>query len=849
MLLKKTEFLALLLLIFSAFEANAAFNDYLISADTVMISDQTKTLGGDIYGNILEIGADTKIYGNVAANTKCFLRERANISGTMSFPASCSKQNGIAIGKEIKEKTDYSHTAIGNLPAGSQNKSIATGANEQLSPGAYNSLRVDARSTVRLKSGSYAFSNIHTEPDVKWVFDLSNGPVKIYVLNGVRFADRNVFSITSGNPSEIEWIVADGSIDIGTDGKFFGRFIAPNSRIRLAPRSHIVGGVEARHFQMEPQSTVSMEPRAEEISHSEYNFGPFYNKNVFRYRSALPISTSSLEMYVYAQGFGIKVDGNDSRNVKFEKTSQTVSVRITRQFISDFPSEAFASIYEFLFNKTSSNRVYWNPSSPCISNCTGSSEATALRSFPDALKEAQKDGLEIKMTGGIYEVPKEYSIFPVGLELIGIEKPLWELESFSDIPILNVKNNPIEIFGKSPRRLTGLHITGGKDGALKASTDKLELLGVAFTQNESKTDGGAVYYGGKGAFIGKTLLFENGKSGNGGGGAFIDGNADIENLVCSGNSAELAGGCLSVQGSLRLANAVFHGNKSKKEGGAFYAKSASVWNATVVGNESSSNAFSGSSGSVVNSIFRQNTGGHIPSSWTAQYSSFPSGRNGTGNISGDPKFIDEKNPAGTAHFFGYDAGLVLAEKSPALAGSKVDGVLERDLLGTERGNKVAMGAYGEYSNEGEFQYGKWSYGKYKPMHTKFLFENLPYQKVIDYVGYGGYGRVIKRLIRKHDKTRISSATVRITVLDSNFNTYNDIKPVDVVFYRTGEEEEGKYVFQTLNHTPLHPDYNPEKHGRLILFSKDPKDQGIHGNFLIIHIKNDTDAFKYEVVKW
>jgi hypothetical protein len=86
-------------------------------------------------------------------------------------------------------------------------------------------------------------------------------------------------------------------------------------------------------------------------------------------------------------------------------------------------------------------------------------------------------------------------------------------------------------------------------------------------------------------------------------------------------------------------------------------------------------------------------------------------------------------------------------------------------------------------------------------------------------------------------------------LDSNFKAYPDTKPVKVVFYRTGEEEEGKYVFQTLSHTPLHPDYNPEKHGRLILFSKDPKDQGIHGNFLIIHIKNDTDAFKYEVVAW
>jgi predicted outer membrane repeat protein len=420
------------------------------------------------------------------------------------------------------------------------------------------------------------------------------------------------------------------------------------------------------------------------------------------------------------------------------------------------------------------------------------------------------------------------------------------------VPVLNVKNGPIEVIGKSPRRLAGLHITKGTDGALKASTEKLELAGMAFTQNESKADGGAVYYGGKGDFVGRTLLLENGRSGKAAGGIFIDGNADIENLVCSGNSAELAGGCLSVQGSLRLANAVFHGNKSKKEGGAFYAKgSSAVHNATVFGNGSGGYAFAGGSGSVANSIFRQNSGNDIPSSWAAQHSSFPSSRAGTGNISSDPKFIDEKNPAGTAHFFGYDAGLVLADKSPALKGSKVDGALEQDLLGTERGNAVAMGAYGDYSDDGSaFQYGRWTYGKFEPTRVQYLFKNLPYQEAIDYVGYGGYGRIIKRLVRKHSKTKISSATVKITVLDSSFKAYPDIKPVEVVFYRrVNGDEDGKYVFETLSHGPLDPGYDPEKHGRLILFSKDPEDQGIHSNFLIIYVKSDNDKFRYEVVKW
>jgi predicted outer membrane repeat protein len=659
--------------------------------------------------------------------------------------------------------------------------------------------------------------------------------------------------MANGNPSEIEWHVASGSVDIGTDGKFFGRFIAPVSRVRLATRSHVVGGIEARHFQMEPQSTVSMEPRAEEISHSRHNFGPFWNKNLFRYRSALPASISAIEMHVYAQGYDIRIDGSEDRNVNLEKISQKVSVKITRPFIADFPPEAFSSVYEYSFSKTSNNRIYWNPHSPCVSNCYGNSEESALRSFPQALADAQKDGLEVKMTGGVWEAGKEHSVFPVGLRLTGIEKPFWELSSFSEIPSINVKNYPIEIAGKSPRSLAGLHITGGTNGGLRASTERLELANLAFTQNESNGDGGALHYGGKGLLAGNVLLFENGR-GNRGGGAFIDGDAEIENLVCSGNSSELEGGCLSVQGSLRLSNAVFHRNRSKQQGGAFRARNAAVLNATAVGNESNGNAFSGAAGSVFNSIFWQNAGGlDIPGSWAAQHSSFPSSRAGTGNIRGNPAFVNEGNAAGSARFFGYDAGLVLADKSPALKGNKdVVGTLDADLLGAEWGNAVAMGAYGDYnSDDNEFQYMTWDHGNLKKaVPARPLFPSFADQNIEDYISYG---RIIMRLVKKHDKTKISKARVRITLLDSTAKAYPDAKPIEISFHRFKEsdgkyrEVDKKYVFSTLIHS-IRPGYNAEEHGRVILFSRDPNDQGIYDKVIIIHAKEISDRFRYEVIR-
>jgi len=188
----------------------------------------------------------------------------------------------------------------------------------------------------------------------------------------------------------------------------------------------------------------------------------------------------------------------------------------------------------------------------------------------------------------------------------------------------------------------------------------------------------------------------------------------------------------------------------------------------------------------------------------------------------------------------------LADKSPALGGIKADGVLEQDLLGTDWGKNVAMGAYGDYSDDGNaFQYVRWDYGKLTKVNPERpLFPNLPNPSIITHVGFGGYGRVITRLVKKHEKTRISKAIVRITLMDSTAKVYHDAKPIDIPFYRYSEKE-GKYLFATFVHS-VDKDYNPEKHGRLVLFSKNPDDQGIHGNIIVIHVKKESDRFKYEV---
>ena len=276
----------------NSYATSASDWGYVVVADMVDFRDNSMSLG-DVFGQNLELGVDSKIYGNVDASSHCFLRERANISGDLRYTNQCEEQNGVVA--KTKSEVALSKPVVGipNIVAGITPISVGLDQNVTVSPSNYGAFYANARSKVHLSSGSYTFQNIFTEPDAEFAFDLTSGPITINVLGNVRFGDRNTFSITGGNPSEILWNVAGENVDMGTDGLYFGKVVAPSAFVRIPSRSHLVGAVYANKFQIEPQSTVSQEPRATEISHSEEHFGPFFEPGVFRYASQLPLAISA----------------------------------------------------------------------------------------------------------------------------------------------------------------------------------------------------------------------------------------------------------------------------------------------------------------------------------------------------------------------------------------------------------------------------------------------------------------------------------------------------------------------------------------------------------------------------
>lgn len=838
--------------------------DYIVIADTVDFRDYSMSLG-NVFGQYLELGADSKIYGNVDASNYCFLRERANISGNLRYSTPCTEQNNIKAKAKSTKALSKPVVSLPNIVTGISLVSVGLDETITLPPGNYGVFYANARSKVHFTSGSYTFQNIFTEPDVKFVFDLTSSPVSIGVLENVRFGDRNTFAISGGNPSEIQWNIAGEKVDMGTDGLYFGQFTAPSAFVRIPSRSHLVGAVYARKFQIEPQSTISQEPRATEISHSEEHFGPFFMPGIFRYVSQLPLSASSIEMFVYADSSQIKVNKKNSRIVELSSLNQNVEISLTQNKISGFPIEAFKSKYIFNFNKSENYRIYWNPQTQCKEGCDGTTPATAIGDFATVLETAKATGKEINMAGGIWNVTDNFTegVVPwkVGFELVGYKGDIWDLNSEKDLPLINLGNAAhVEIEGRSPRSIIGLRFENGfndgNGGAISSNnSSKLKILQAMFQNNISKANGGAISFSGDSLIASQIHIAKNQADGFGGG-LFVRGKSSLQNIFFIQNSSKEMGAALYTHGTSSIQNSVLSQNTTNKYSSIAQDSigNLDIWNATLFKNIGAQNGPEiAGQGNIWNSIIWKNLNGSIQDSVATRISvnySLSSRFNiGTSNYKTDPIFKNESALEESNYCIGVDAGLAIDVSSPIADKGDKEHSLSTDILGVERGETFPFGAYGIYVTDIPVQYGLWYDDEFHDVgNSRPVFENFPSIAHIEFAGHSAYGRVMKTLVKKHEKTKISKAIVRISLMDSTGNVYPDAKSIDIPFYRSGIEN-GKYVFMSLIKGSTEDGFDVEKHGHYVLFSRRPEDQGFYDEFVVIYVKKNSDRLKYEVVKW
>lgn len=843
---------------------------YTVVADKINFSDNSMALG-DMFGSELELGVDSKFYGNVDASGPCTLRERTKINGNLRYASPCTEQNNVSAKSKSSATLSKPIVNIPKISVGFSPISVGLDQSFTLPPGNYGMFYANARSKVHLSSGTYSFQNFYTEPDVKFTFDMESGPISIGVLENVRFGDRNKFSITSGNPSEITWNVSGDNVDMGTDGLYFGKFIAPSAFMRIPSRSHLVGAVYVRKFQMEPQSTISQEPRANEISHNEEHFGPFFEPGIFRYTSQLPLSTSAIEMFVYADNVQVKINDGTSPVVELPSSNGTVNIRLKQKQISGFPAEAFSCNYVFNFIKSANYRIYWNPQTQCKQGCDGTTPATAVGDFATALETAKTTGREINMVGGIWDITQNYTdgVVPwnVGFELVGYTGNIWDLASASSMPTIFLgESSHIQIYGKSPRSLTGFWIGNGynknRGGAIASASQHLKLKSMLLSAHKSDMDGGAV-------FSADTLemynvLFKNSLSKGSGGAVYTEGLLKMQNAVFDKNIAIGNGGASYSSDNAFVQNAIFSQNESNGEGGAWFAQKGTikVSNATIFDNNGKQgfSAIGGNAtGQIYNSILWKNIKAscslenckkELSPSLSIHHSIAETVYNGTGNLVNDPKFFDESKPAGDNEFMSMTAGLTLQNVSPAIGvGIKDDFVLKTDILNIIRQKRIDLGAYSWYDLNSDLELGEFTYGSFKLRTPGFpVFDRLGNDRDIVAIGNSPKGRVMRKKVPLSQGKNVHKAVMEFTLLNENGTPYPGLKKQKVVFFNFGEEGD-KSVFQTLILAPSAKGYNPDSHGRLIVFTSDEKKVKRYGSVQVLPVLGPQDKFYGELVDW
>ncbi|KPK76110.1 MAG: hypothetical protein AMJ79_08180 [Phycisphaerae bacterium SM23_30] len=210
------------------------------------------------------------------------------------------------------------------------------------------------------------------------------------------------------------------------------------------------------------------------------------------------------------------------------------------------------------------------------------------------------------------------------------------------------------ISGCTIRDNTCIHGRGGgiytKHGTVKINACKIlnnAAQGISFVGG-----GGGVYLHFGNPTVSNCTLSNNQAKGSGGGIFFCDSDAMMSNCEIRDNTTEeYGGGIRCYRGSQTIRNCIVSGNMAESNGGGISVRECDtvLGNCTITANQSQGVADSAggihghaSTTTITNCIFWNNTpnegGGYYQVSLDINYSVFPGGTQGAGNIDADPLF-------------------------------------------------------------------------------------------------------------------------------------------------------------------------------------------------------------------
>jgi|GEM_PF-2651985 len=209
-----------------------------------------------------EVGVDA-VVGSLTSQGGVFLRNRAKVQGNLRTGATVTTQQGATVtGRTEQRATLTPYTTVswnvdfGNRAGG--DVTVSPDQSKTLTPGSYGAVSVYARSTLRLSTGTYAFSSLAFESGGKIELDDSFGWVGIYVRSSMSYRGT-ITTVRGGEPALFMGYAGTNAVTIDTP--LHGTFVAPFATINLASvSSGHFGAVFAKSIEAYPDSRITQSP-------------------------------------------------------------------------------------------------------------------------------------------------------------------------------------------------------------------------------------------------------------------------------------------------------------------------------------------------------------------------------------------------------------------------------------------------------------------------------------------------------------------------------------------------------------------------------------------------------------
>ncbi|MBN2526702.1 MAG: hypothetical protein JXR76_09930 [Deltaproteobacteria bacterium] len=173
-----------------------------------------------------------------------------------------SDENTVVVGGTETPNTSVSVPVIETQETtpGTENITLNNSESRDLPPASYGEVTLRDGATLILNQGTYHFAKFVLDSgNVNLIYNLNDGPIKVFVSDQLSFGDRNIFSFADKeDQAQVQFYTNSTSqIKIGTDSTFYGIVTAPNAQVYVFSNVNFNGAIHAKMVWIDAGSTVT----------------------------------------------------------------------------------------------------------------------------------------------------------------------------------------------------------------------------------------------------------------------------------------------------------------------------------------------------------------------------------------------------------------------------------------------------------------------------------------------------------------------------------------------------------------------------------------------------------------